>query len=114
MRQHCAKNEVFPLLRIWSHLLKKSLLENLISCAVQFLDLIQFLTIESPLKIMKNVFYFMLKAPFLFKIFTFLPWLFGPAGKQLDKKAKINFKINDFTDWITDNCNAFIAQCLKK
>ena len=46
-RKHCANNEVFikdffnkcyqiySFLRIWSHLLKKSLLENLIFCAVE-------------------------------------------------------------------------------
>ena len=32
----------------------------------------QFLTTESPLKMMKNVFYFTLKALFVFKIFKFL------------------------------------------
>ena len=37
----------------------------------------QFLAIESPLKIMKNVFYFTLKALFVLKIFKFLFWLFG-------------------------------------
>ena len=33
--------------------------------------------IESPLKIMKNAFYFILKALFILKIFKFLSWLFG-------------------------------------
>ena len=37
----------------------------------------QFLAIESHLKIMKNVFYFILKALFVLKIFKFLFWLFG-------------------------------------
>ena len=37
----------------------------------------QFLTRESPLKMMKNGFYFTLKALFLLKIFKFLSWLFG-------------------------------------
>ena len=32
----------------------------------------QFLTTDSPLKMMKNVFYFTLKALFVFKIFKFL------------------------------------------
>ena len=41
------------------------------------LGLRQFLAIESPLKIMKNVFYFALKALFVLKIFKFLFWLFG-------------------------------------
>ena len=33
-KSHCTKNEVSIKLRIWSHLLKKSLMENLIFCAV--------------------------------------------------------------------------------
>ena len=33
--------------------------------------------IESPLKIMKNAFYFILKALFILKIFKFLSWLVG-------------------------------------
>ena len=37
----------------------------------------QFLTTESPLKMMKNVFYFTLKALFVLKIFKFLSWLFS-------------------------------------
>ena len=39
--------------------------------------------IESPLKMMKNVFYFILKALFVLKIFRFLSWLFGHAGKTV-------------------------------
>ena len=37
--------------------------------------------IESPLKIMKNVFYFVLKALFFLKIFKILSWIFGLVGK---------------------------------
>ena len=37
--------------------------------------------IESPLKIMKNAFYFMLKAFFVLKIFKVLSWLFGHVEK---------------------------------
>ena len=37
--------------------------------------------IESPLKIMKNAFYFMLKALFVLKIFKFLSRLFVHVGK---------------------------------
>ena len=44
----------------------------------------QFLAIESPLKLMKNVFYFTLKALFVLKIFKFLYRLFGHVEKQLD------------------------------
>ena len=37
--------------------------------------------IESPLKIMKNVFYFVLKASLVLKIFKFLSRHFGHVGK---------------------------------
>ena len=36
---------------------------------------------ESPLKMMKNTFYFILKALFVLKIFKFLSRLFGHVGK---------------------------------
>ena len=62
---------------------------------------------------MKNAFYFMLKDLFILEIVTFLPWLFGHAERQLDKKAKVNFKIYDVTVW-TNNYNTHIAQYLKK
>ena len=38
--------------------------------------------IESPLKMMKNVFYFILKALFVLKIFKFLSGLFGHVEKM--------------------------------
>ena len=44
----------------------------------------QFVTTEHPLKIMKNCFYFTLKALFVFKIFELLSWLLCLMGKQLD------------------------------
>ena len=44
----------------------------------------QFLAIESPLKMMKNAFYFTSKALFVLKIFKFLSWLFGHLVKRLD------------------------------
>ena len=37
--------------------------------------------IESPLKMMKNALYFILKALFVLKIFKFLSRLFGHVGK---------------------------------
>ena len=37
--------------------------------------------IESPLKVMKNAFYFILKALFVLKIFKFLSRFFGHVGK---------------------------------
>ena len=62
---------------------------------------------------MKNAFYFIAEALFVFKIFIFLCWLFGHVGKQLDKKAKVNFKIYDVTGWAADNRNIHIAQYVK-
>ena len=44
----------------------------------------QFLAIESSLKMMKNAFYFTLKALFVFKIFKFLSCLFGLVKKRLE------------------------------
>ena len=38
---------------------------------------------------MKNAFYFVLKALFVLGIFTFLSWLFGCVEKRLNKKAKV-------------------------
>ena len=35
-------------------------------------------------------------------LFTLLPWFFGYV-KKLEKKAMVNFKIYDFTDWTTNN-----------
>ena len=64
---------------------------------------------ESTLKMMKNAFYFMLKALLFLEIFTFLYWLFGYVEKRLDKKATVNFKIYDITDYTTINCNTHIA-----
>ena len=69
----------------------------------------QFLTIESPLKMIKNSFYFMLKALFVLEIFIFLSWLFSYVEKWLDKKGMANFKLYDFPDWTTYNCNTHIA-----
>ena len=47
-------------------------------------DLRQFLANEIPLKMMKNAFYFTLKALFLPKIFEFLSLLFDRVAKRLD------------------------------
>ena len=46
---------------------------------------------------MKNAFYFILKALLIFEIFTFLSRLFGYVGKRLHNKANVNFKIHDVT-----------------
>ena len=44
----------------------------------------KFLATESPLKMMKNTFYFTSKALFVLKIFMFLSWIFGHVSKRLD------------------------------
>ena len=55
-------------------------------------------------KMVKNAFYFTLKAFFVIKISTFLSWLFGHVERGL-----INFKIHDVTTWLS---NTYIAQYL--
>ena len=45
---------------------------------------------------------------------NFCPNLFGNEAKRLVKKAKINFKIYDITDWVKINYNIHIAQYLTK
>ena len=65
---------------------------------------------ENPLKMMKNAFYLMLKPFFVLGIIMFLFSLFGDVEKQLDKKAKLNFKIFDVTDWTINNYNTYIVQ----
>ena len=66
---------------------------------------IQFLAIESPLKFMKNAFYFMLKPLFVLEISIFLSWSFGYVEKHLEKKVMVNFEIYDVTNWIRNNHN---------
>ena len=68
--------------------------------------------IKSPLKMMKNAFWLILKALFVLKIFRFLSWLFGHVEKSdwLIKKIRLNFKIHDVTTWLTNNCNRHIGQ----
>ena len=73
----------------------------------------QFLTTESLLQMMKNVFSFLLKALFVLKMFTFLSWLFDYAEKRLDKKIKVNLKIYEVTDWTANNYNIHFAQSQK-
>ena len=76
-------------------------------------DLKSFLATESPLKTMKNAFYFFLKAHFVL-IFKFLSSFFGYEEKQLHYKYIVNFKICGVATWETHNCNACIDQYLKK
>ena len=65
----------------------------------------QFLEIESPLKMMKNTFYFTSKALFVLKIFKCFSWLFDHVGKRHDKKNKVNFKFYEVTACVTNTCN---------
>ena len=55
-------------------------------------DLRQYFATESPLKMIKNAFYFTSKALFVLKIFKFLSSLFGHVSQRLDQKDKVNFK----------------------
>ena len=55
---------------------------------------------------METDFHFMLEALFFLR---YLDNLSGYVEKRLDKKAKVNFKIYDLTDWTTSNCNMHIA-----
>ena len=63
---------------------------------------------------MKNAFYFTLKARFVLEVFQFLFGIFVHLGKRLDKKAKVNIKIYDIKNWITNSYNTYIARYLKK
>ena len=69
---------------------------------------------KSPLKVMKNVFYFTLKTLFLLEIFKFLSWLFDLVAKRLDKKDKVNFKFYNVTAWLTNSYNTYISQYFKR
>ena len=69
---------------------------------------------ESPLKMIKKAFYFVLEALSILKIFELLSWLSDHVGKWLDKKAKVNFKIYDITNWQKNNYSTRIVQCPEK
>ena len=71
-------------------------------------------SIKNPLKMIKNAFYFILKALFVFKILKFLSPRFVMYEKQLDQKEKVYFKIDDVATWFTNNCNTHIVQHLIK
>ena len=58
----------------------------------------------------KNVFHFILKTLFVFKIFKFLSWPFGHVKKCHDFKDKINLVTLDVTIWLTNNYNTHIGQ----
>ena len=66
---------------------------------------------DSPSKVMKNAFYFILKALFLTYLNFYLDFL-GMQKKRLDQKDRANFEIYDVTGWLTKNGNTHIAQYL--
>ena len=70
--------------------------------------------IESPFKMMKKAFYFILQALFVLRIFKFFSRLIGHVEKKHDQKYKVNFKIYGVRTWLTNNCNIHIAQYLTK
>ena len=63
---------------------------------------------------MKNAFCFTLKALPIVKIFKFLSWFLDHVEKRDNWKDMVNFKIYVVTTCYTNNCNAHIAQYLKK
>ena len=69
---------------------------------------------ESPLNMTKNVFYFIVKALFILKIFKFFRAFFGDVGKRLDKRTNDSFKIYEIINWEVNNYNTHIAKYLKK
>ena len=62
---------------------------------------------------MKNAFYFILKALFVLKIFKFSFWRFGHV-EDTAWLEKVNFKIHDVITWLTNNYNIYTAQHLTK
>ena len=72
----------------------------------------QFLSTKNLLNMIKNIFYFTLKNLFFFKIFQILLYILNYVKKKTtnlkkrhDKKDKVNFKIYDDTNCITNNYN---------
>ena len=65
-----------------------------------------------PLKVMKNAFYFILKALFILRYLSFCPGFCGQVGKWLDRKAKVNSKIYDVTTWETNIYNVHTVDSL--
>ena len=52
----------------------------------------------------------MLKAFSILRYLSFVTDFFDYVQKQLDKEAKVNFKIYDVTYWTTNNYNPHIPQ----
>ena len=58
----------------------------------------------------KKIFYFRLKRSFSSYNICFCSYLSGHIRNWLDKKDKVNFKIDDLIYWETDNYNTHTAQ----
>ena len=57
----------------------------------------------------------MLKVLFvLLRYLNLCPDYFSHVRKQFDMKAKVNFKINDFTVWTTNNCNTHTVKAIRQ
>ena len=70
---------------------------------------------ESPLKMMRNHFHFILKALFVFQIFMFFVLTFWLCKKKKTAREESYEKnVYDITNWTADNYNTHIAQYLKK
>ena len=54
-----------------------------------FSGLRKFLATKSPLKMIKNAFYFISKILFVLRIFKFLSWFFGHVSKDLIEKIRL-------------------------
>ena len=63
---------------------EKEFLKKILPLKGALSGLRQLLATESPLKMMKNAFYFTSKALFVLNIFKFLSGLFGHVSKRLD------------------------------
>ena len=75
--------------------LKRNQFPNIIWVKGPLSVLRQFLTSGNPLKMMKNDFYFMLKALFVLDIFTFLSWVFYYVEKWIYRKAPANIRLDE-------------------
>ena len=64
---------------------------------------------ESPVKMMKNVFHFILKAFFRSQDIQFFVLTFWPFRKD-GLIRKVNFKFHDVTAWSTNNYNTKTTQ----
>ena len=64
---------------------------------------------------MRNAFYYILKALFVLKMFKFFVFTFWSCRKKLlDKKDKVNLKIYDITNWLANNYNTRIVKHFTK